>query len=314
MSVFNDVARVERAVRSILGQSLQDLELIVIDDGSSDGSGPLLDRLANADVRMRVIAQSNQGLTRSLIRGCEQARAAYIARQDSDDWSAPDRLMQQAAMLDGDARVGFVSCATRYVGPADEGLSVETRAVDPEIATAQMFSLRQGPPAHGSVMFRRNLYERVGGYRDEFQFAQDSDLWLRMAEVALVGSVPTIGYVHRKDIGGTSGARRALQLRFADLGHGCREARLRGESEAKWLDQARDLSARVRSGLESERDSGAALASAYLLGSQLACNGDARARPYLFRVIRANPLHWKAWIRLVQSFGAVRDQDHGAGK
>ena len=303
MSVHNDANRVETAVRSILGQSFHALELIVIDDGSTDATAAILDRLAQEDGRLRVIHQANTGLTRALIAGCALARSEYIARQDSDDWSHPQRIAEQVALLDSDPGIGFVSCAVRYVGPADEPLCVITRSTDSAEATEGLRGRRQGPPAHGSVMFRAALYAQVGGYRSPFHYAQDSDLWLRMAEVARIGYLDSVRYQHRKDAGSTSGAARAAQKRFGELGHLCRMARQEGQDEAPWLAEAESLAQRVRAGLAQTRaERRRALADAhYLIGAMLVANRDARARGYLWQAIRLCPWRLKPWIRYGQS-------------
>lgn len=303
MSVYNDAKRLERAVASILSQSLHNLELVVVDDGSNDGSGELLERLSATDPRLRLVRQENTGLTQALVRACGAARAELIARQDSDDWSHPRRLEQQVALILGDDRIGFVSCATGYVGPADEPLVVVRRTGDPAQATRGLLQEREGPPAHGSVMFRKSLYEHVGGYREEFYYSQDSDLWLRMAALALIGYVHDVRYFHRKDIGSTSGARRVEQSQFAEIAHSCRYAREQGIDEGPLLARARELSRRIResTGSNSAARCDGALAVSYLLGSQLARNGDRRARNYLWPVVRQQPWHYRAWIRLIQS-------------
>ncbi len=237
------------------------------------------------------------------MRGCEIAAGEYIARQDSDDWSHPMRLHEQVELLDSDPRIGFVSCATEYVGPGGEHLNIVRRTTDPESATLGLLDSRQGPPAHGSVMFRRSLYLQVGGYRAEFHYAQDSDLWLRMGERALIGYLDPVRYRHCKEPGSISGRRRELQSAFAQLVHEAHRARRMGEDETETLLKARLLAERVRNGDWSAagdpRDSG--LEIAYLLGSQLVRNGDPRARRYLLGVIASCPWHWRAWIRLVQS-------------
>lgn len=302
MSVYNDAERVEHAVRGILAQTFRDLELIVVDDGSSDGSGAVLDRLAGEDARLRVIHQDNTGLTRALIRGCNEARGEFIARQDSDDWSHPQRIAEQVALLDSDARIGFVSCATEYIGPGDEHLSVMSRPTDPEVATRGLLEERQGPPAHGSVMFRKSLYHAVGGYRAEFHYSQDSDLWLRMGEHQCIGYVADVRYRHRKEPRSISGARREQQSAFAGFAHASRQARVRGQSDADVLAAARALSDRIRAdGDRAENESSGSVDIAYLIGSQLAQNGDARARSYLWRVLRAKPWHGRALLRVLQS-------------
>jgi glycosyltransferase involved in cell wall biosynthesis len=303
ISVYNDVNRVESAIRSVLDQTYQNLEVIVVDDGSSDGTSELLDRIAETDCRVRVLHQPNAGLTRALIRGCSQTSGEFIARQDSDDWSYPQRIAEQVALLETDARIGFVSCATQYIGPGKEPLAVVTRATDPEISTLGLLRERQGPPAHGSVMFRRSLYQRVGGYREEFYFAQDSDLWLRMAEHALIGFLPDVRYVCSQDMLSTSGAQRQIQGRFGELGWLCRVARLAGGDESACLLEAialRDTFILAgRASLANATD--AELAQAYFIGSQLVRNRDHRARQYLWSVLMRRPWHMRAWLRVLQS-------------
>ena len=294
-------------MRSVLDQTYQDLELVVIDDGSTDGTGALLDRLAERDSRMRVLHQPNRGLTRALIRGCSESRSELIARHDSDDWSHPERIADQVALIDSDSRIGFVSCFAEYVGPGGEFLHIVTRPLDPELATTQLLESKQGPPAHGGVLFRRSLYESVGGYRPEFYFAQDSDLWLRMGEQAWVAYVDKVRYRYRKDPSGISGSFRESQLEFAAVTHACRAARVRGLPEEPHLQTARALTERIRSEEEMPKVSGSLRSPeiSYLIGSQLTRNGDARAVGYLKEVLRTRPWHLKAWVRMLQSFVKV---------
>ncbi len=304
MSVYNEAGHLQRAVESILGQTHTALELMAINDGSTDGSADLLDRMALQDSRLRVIHQPNSGLTRALIRGCAEARGDFIARQDADDWSHPARLAEQLDWLRRDARVGFVSCAAAHVGPRGEHLTVVRRAIDPRRATEELLEHRQGPPAHGSVMFRKSAYLRAGGYRPEFLYSQDSDLWLRMAEHTLVAFLPEVRYETRRDLGSISAARRSEQSEFARFAHACRHARRTGSDEEEVLARAREFTKRLR---ERPRKPGSQRSStstdiAYLIGSQLVQNGDHRARGYLREVIQKRPWHWKAWLRLLQSF------------
>jgi glycosyltransferase involved in cell wall biosynthesis len=300
MSVYNDATRVGDAVASILQQTFRDLELVVVDDGSTDGSAALLDRFAAADSRVRVLHRPNRGLTLALIEACEATAGAYIARQDSDDWSHPERIAEQLELIESDPRIGFVSCATQYVGPGDEPLLVMTRPTDPESATRALLRDRLGPPAHGSVMFRGSLYRAVGGYRDAFHYSQDSDLWLRMAERSLIAYLPGVRYVALREINSTSGVHRQLQRRYGEIALRCRADRVAGRDDAASLREAEAL---TRPLLEAGRDRGARGAAvadaAYFLGAQLQSNRDARAGRYLRTAIRARPWHWRAWLRLL---------------
>jgi glycosyltransferase involved in cell wall biosynthesis len=259
--------------------------------------------------------QENTGLTRALIRGCQAASSEYIARQDADDRSAPERLVKQVALLDSRADVGFVSCFTQYFGPADEPLEIIMRPTDPDEASDRLPRLREGPPAHGSVMFRRSLYEEVGGYRPEFYFGQDSDLWLRMIERMKIGYVPETLYDFRVHEGSLSGRNPAAQRRFGELGHACRQARRDGKPEQPILNEAAELTARVLADRAAGTgDASSSLGAVYRIGSQLAQRGDRRAATYLWRVIRKRPWHWKAWVRLAQSQAGARRTGEGNGR
>ena len=309
-SVYNDAARVRQAVESLLAQTFADWELIIVDDGSTDHTSEVTDSLASSDSRIHVLHQQNTGLTLALLRGCGEARGQYIARQDADDFSHPERLTKQLESLQENAEIAFVSCWSRCIGPDNELLEVVRRTEDPTKATTQLLDERMGPPAHGSVMFRKSTYDLVGGYRPQFYFGQDSDLWLRMAERGLIAYVPEELYAFRRDGSGISGIYRDWQREFGRLGQACRAARREGRAETHYLEQAERLSRRIR---EARRNGELPAADGreidYLIGSQLAVRGDGRARRYLWRVIRKCPWHWRAWARLLQASCPIKKSD-----
>ncbi len=303
MSVYNDEQHLERSLDSLLEQSFENFELIVINDGSTDRSIEILEKYAKADSRVRLINQKNRGLTRALIQGCDEAVGEFIARQDADDWSAPDRLKIQFELIQSDPEIGFISCATQYMGPSNEPLEIVSRTTNSQLATDRLLHERQGPAAHGSVMFRKSVYQQVKGYRPEFYFAQDSDLWLRMGEVSRIAYSEKTLYFARREMQSISGAQRLVQHQFGELALAMRSARINKLSEKDLLEQAQKLTTEVI----SNRKSGSPLIqikgeseTAYLLGSQLAQLRDRRGMKYLWRVIKHHPFHWKAWVRLVQ--------------
>lgn len=307
MGAFNDADRLPAAIDGICAQTSTDWELIVVDDGSTDGTPCLLDGYAARDSRIVVIHQENTGLTRALIRGCEAARGEFIARQDADDVSAPTRLQRQVETLAAQPEVGLVSCWAQYVGPEGEPLELVTRPADPVECTRLLFEDHQGPTAHGTVMFRRSLYEQVGGYRPEFYFSQDNDLWLRMTERAQLGCVAETLYQYRRCMGGISGSQRNVQWEFGRLAFECRTARDRGASEAPQLQRAAELADEIRRRQQMGRaQTPPACDMSYLIGAQLTKNGDPRAVKYLWNVVRQQPWHWRAWGRMLQSGWRVR--------
>ena len=300
MSAYNDAPHLHRSVQSILTQEGVDFEFIIVNDGSTDSSHEVLAEYAAQDGRVRFIDQENTGLTKALIRGCVEARGQYVARQDADDVSLPGRLQRLAARLDSDCRLAFVSSWAQAGGPNGEVFADHIRPEDPQTATRQLLHERVGPPGHGSVMFRKEAYEHVGGYRKEFYYGQDSDLWLRMGLHGMLAYEQAFLYQFRYDVADISSAHREIQDQFGELGQACHAARLRGESEAEFLAKADELRAVVASRRSGHSEAPANAASCYyFLGSMLASRGDDRAGSYFWQTIKADPLHMRAWLRLV---------------
>jgi len=290
MSVYNGERYLRQAADSILAQEGIEFEFIVVDDGSSDSSPRILEEYACHDPRVRVICQENAGLTRALIRGCVEARGEYIARQDADDVSLPGRLAKLADVLRRDHTLSFVSSWSQVIGPEGEVLMTHTRPEDPYRATELLLFGGAGPPGHGSVMFRRSRYEAVGGYRAEFYFAQDCDLWFRLGENGRLGYVPQVLYQYRVSPGSVSGNRNFIKVEFAEAVSRCRDARRRGENESDILSACVRLANRTR-----ETSPASEAATLYFLGRNLLRRNPVQAVKYLVACIRKSPWHFRAW-------------------
>ncbi len=301
MSVFNGAETLAETLESVLSQEGVALELVVVNDGSTDASGSILDDYARRDARVRVIHQENTGLTRALIRGCATARGRYIARQDAGgDVSLPGRLKRQLAILDQDPAISMTSCGTRFVGPAGE-LLYEVRQQGEELQRVlgqTTPSGLRGPSHHGSTLFRRALYEAVGGYRPEFRVAQDLDLWTRLAEQGRCVATREVLYQAVWALDSISHLRRRHQEVATKAVFECRERRRRGESEQPVLERlgrefAQPSGGRTPRGLSKARFD-------YFLGSLLATRDPAAARRYLRQAVAAWPWHLKAWVKLAR--------------
>jgi glycosyltransferase involved in cell wall biosynthesis len=315
MSVYNGARYLREAMDSILQQEGVTLEFIIVNDGSVDESGRILEEYAARDSRVIVIEQQNSGLTASLIQGCRLARGEFIARQDADDLSMPGRLAKQRDVLRANEDVVFVSSWAQGVGPEGEWLEVVQRPDDPSAATHDLLYAKTGPPAHGTVMMRRSAYEAVGGYRAEFYFAQDSDLWLRLGRLGQLIYLQEILYAWRVSPIGISTTRQSLQWRFGDLGQACHAAVQRKESEAEFLQEAAELAVKIRSEKKQSLtfDGKSAAWGYYRIGTTLARQRDPRARSYFWQAVKAQPLHWRAWIRMLQASVAIRkSSENGA--
>lgn len=182
MPVWNAALTLGCAVDSIRAQTAKDWELIVVDDGSTDGSTEALTGYAAGDERVRVIATPHRGVACALNEGIALARGRFVARMDADDLARPERLERQAAHLEQRPEVGLV--ASRVVFDGDrERRAGYARYVDwtntllshDDIALAAFV---ESPVAHPSVMFRREVIDRFGGYADG-DFPEDYELWLR---------------------------------------------------------------------------------------------------------------------------------------
>ena len=193
---YNVASTVNEALSSLVGQTFADFEVVLVDDGSTDGTLDHLQGWSHQDQRFRVLSRSHEGIIPSLNAGLEACRSAIIARLDADDRSTPKRLESQIELLASQPELVVISSLVKGF-PEDE-LGGEFRAyidwlnsllTDEEIKHA-MF--QQSPLAHPSVTYRRAWVERVGGYQDH-GWAEDYDLWLRLFLVrAKFGKIPEV--------------------------------------------------------------------------------------------------------------------------
>jgi glycosyltransferase involved in cell wall biosynthesis len=161
-SVYNGEPYFDRAVPGILAQTFEDFEFIVVDDGSSDGTLEKMRDLASRDSRVRVFAPGRLGAAAAYNYGVTQARGEYIARQDFDDRSYPDRLRLQVALLDAQPDVGMVG---GYYVLVDERRGERYVRMPPTEHSAILSAMaRYIPIAHTVATFRRRAWSEAGGY------------------------------------------------------------------------------------------------------------------------------------------------------
>jgi glycosyltransferase involved in cell wall biosynthesis len=161
-SVYNGEAYFDRAIPGILAQSFADFEFILVDDGSTDSSLPRLRELAERDERVRVFAPGRLGAAAAYNYGVSQARGDYVARQDFDDRSYPERLRLQVEFLDAHPEVGAVG---GYYVLVDERRGERYVRMPPTEHSAILPALARGVPiAHTVATFRRRAWAEAGGY------------------------------------------------------------------------------------------------------------------------------------------------------
>jgi glycosyltransferase involved in cell wall biosynthesis len=189
MPVYNGGAILTQAISSILGQSFANLELIIIDDGSQDDSVQVM-RSYLSDPRVAVYTQANIGLAATLNRGVELSRGAFVARQDHDDISLPERLERQYRFLLDHPEVGMVGTWASIIDNDGTLLGYHKHPVkDADLRTEL---IRDNPFVHSSVMFRRDLVREIGGYCEDraVQPPEDYELWTRLALRTRLANLP----------------------------------------------------------------------------------------------------------------------------
>jgi glycosyltransferase involved in cell wall biosynthesis len=203
-TVYNGEPYFDRAIPGILAQTFDDFEFILVDDGSSDGSLERLRDLAGRDPRVRVFAPGRLGAAAAYNFGVTQARGEYIARQDFDDRSYPERLRLQIALLDANPRVGIVG---GYYLLVDERRGERYVRMPPTEHDAIVMALAKYIPiAHTVATFRRQAWVEAGGYPlannliDLRFYARVAKLGWRFANVPeMIGEhfVHDAGFFHR---------------------------------------------------------------------------------------------------------------------
>jgi glycosyltransferase involved in cell wall biosynthesis len=209
MGVRNGAPQVRDAVESVLAQTATDLELIVVDDDSTDATPGIL--ASFRDPRLRRERRARGGLTSALNAALRLARAPLVARLDADDAALPERLERQLAYLHAHPEVGLLGTAAREVDSSGREVAiVRPPTGDVEIRRAL---IRRNPFVHSSVVMRRAVVEQVGGYDEAFAVAQDYDLWMRMSVVTRMANLADPLVVRRLLPGRISAARDSERLR-----------------------------------------------------------------------------------------------------
>lgn len=187
LPVYNGERWLDIAIQSVLDQTYSNLELIVIDDGSTDGSGSIAAKFASSDSRVTVINQDNAGIVDALNNGLNAARGMYIARMDADDISLPERFSQQVKALETNPQVAVVGTLAKTIGP-DDGIDVRSEElVDQPVPLLMRSSkVHEFPPSllqvlHPTIMVRADLLRRIGGYSGTYRHVEDYDLYMRLS-------------------------------------------------------------------------------------------------------------------------------------
>ena len=210
ISVHNGGEFFKPSIQSLLSQTVNDFELLIMDDGSTDGSGNVA--LSFKDERIRLFRQEQTGLSKSMNRLIEYSRADLMARADADDVYMPDRIEKQIGIFDGHPDVGVVGTFYEKIDEQGRKSGIEFL---PTSHSEMLRYLRLEPPfAHPVTMIRKSALMKVGGYNEDMQFAQDYDLWTRLAAVAKFANIPEILFQYRTQSSSASMLSRKKQISF----------------------------------------------------------------------------------------------------
>jgi hypothetical protein len=210
MPVYNCERYIEDAVDSVLSQTFQDFELIIVDDGSTDDTRAILRKYEAQDCRVVVIEKENDGIVSALNVGLARCRGHYVARMDGDDICAPERFAIQVQYLDEHEHC--VCVGGNFMGIDEDGTPQKIFRYDRNTLTSfDTFPVRVALTCHPLAMFRRAALLAAGGYRSTFPHAEDYDLFLRIADFGAIDNPDKLLFFYRGHAGSVSRSNLELQ-------------------------------------------------------------------------------------------------------
>ena len=214
LPVFNAERFLSEAIDSTLMQTFADLELIAVDDESTDRSLEILRDYESRDKRVRVIARSHTGIVGARNDGIDASRGRYVAALDNDDAMYPTRLAEQVAFLDEQEDVVAVGAAALLVDIDGDPL-IERRLPTTAEDIEQELLNGRNPMMQPGVLFRRDTLLEIGGYRESSNYSEDYDLFLRLSERGKLRNLDRVLLKHRQHLNRASVSQYEQQRRVA---------------------------------------------------------------------------------------------------
>lgn len=178
MSVYNGERFLSESIESILNQTFNDFELVIINDGSTDNTEKILE--SYNDSRIKVFNQKNVGLTKSLNKAIKLSRGEYIARMDADDCALPERFQKQVNFLDVHTDIGMIGTQNMVID--EQGKVIGKKRYPVSDNELRKVLIKYNPFLHASVMIKKEVFETVGLYNENKIRGQDYELWFRIAK------------------------------------------------------------------------------------------------------------------------------------
>ena len=189
--VFNGASTVEGAIATIQAQTLRDIRIFVINDGSTDDTQAIVERLAASDDRIVLVNRANGGIVDALNAGLALCTADLVARHDADDLSVPDRFEKQVQWMRSHPDCSALSGAITEIDDAGRELRPQGIPRSPDLSNPATYPQQEPYLIHPFLMMRRAVIEAVGGYRYVFH-AEDTDLYWRLQETGQLANMPDL--------------------------------------------------------------------------------------------------------------------------
>lgn len=212
MPVYNTLRYLNESVESILAQSFREFEFLIFDDGSTDGSRERLQEYADRDARIQLFEREHGGLTRLLNEGIQKAKGPFISRMDSDDVAEKNRFEAQLNFLVQHPEHVAVGSEILRIDSGSLPIGIQRKFENHDDIIHAFLSGKGGAIIHPSAMFSREALEHIGGYRPEFEPAEDFDLFIRLSEVGKLANLSQPLMRYRLHFKRTTEQRRTEQL------------------------------------------------------------------------------------------------------
>lgn len=191
MPAYNIVLYIHEAIESILNQTFSDFEFIIIDDNSNDNTWNIIQDYALKDFRIVALKnEENIKLSRSLNKGLKLAKGKYIARMDADDYAVPDRFQRQFDYMEKHLDVGIVGGAMELRDSNNKFIGIRRYSLTDELIRKYIY--RYCPFCHPSIMLRKDVLNKVGGYDKLWNPAEDYDLYFRIGKITQFANLEDI--------------------------------------------------------------------------------------------------------------------------
>lgn len=225
---YNREKVIEESINSLINQTYKNIEIIIVDDGSSDNTYQELCKFD--DKRLRIISHKNMGFVKSMQKAISISNGEYIAVHGSGDVSYPNRIEKQIEILENDRSIGIVSSLAIKTDLNNTYSRITNNKFDSRNGSYIEQLVDKSIIIHGASMYRKNIYNSVGGYREFFRFGQDRDLWLRMCTITKPYIIPEVLYTMYvlPDSVSDDFQKRITQLYFQSMSNQCIMLRIRG--------------------------------------------------------------------------------------